>query len=147
MRIFAPALSSIRSSISSATLRSPTSPASSLDLTPGGGARYSVSLVKRDAAANRRPPGRVFWLAVIFGTSGMVAAAVSVGTAIGSVHRASMGAGHFDVAGLALSYPQLNGAEWLLIGLAAFGASAITMAWRATWRQRCAYRTFLDGLK
>ena len=86
----------------------------------------------------------MFWLAVVFGTAGMGAAAVAVAVAIGSVHRASMGAGHLDVAGLVLSYPKLNGPEWLLIGLAAVGATAITAACRATWRQRSTYRSFLE---
>ena len=89
----------------------------------------------------------MFWLAVVFGTAGMGAAAVAVAVAIGSVHRASMGAGHLDVAGLVLSYPKLNGPEWLLIGLAAVGATAITAACRATWRQRSTYRSFLEQLE
>lgn len=100
----------------------------------------------RDAAANRPRHGRVFWPAVMFGAAGVVSAAGAVGTAIGSVHRASTGTGHLDVAGLALSHPDLNGAEWLLIALAALGATVITLASRATWRQRSRYRTFLDRL-
>ena len=88
----------------------------------------------------------MFWLAVVFGAAGLVAAAVAVGTAIGSVHRGSMGAGHLDVAGLPLSYPELNAAEWLLTGLAAVGATAITVACRATWRQRSAYCRLLERL-
>jgi Peptidase family M48 len=88
----------------------------------------------------------MFWPAVMFGTSGLAAAAVAVGAAIGSVHRAAMGAGHLAVAGLALSYPELNGAEWLLIGLAAVGATAITVACRASWHQRRVYRQFLERL-
>ena len=89
----------------------------------------------------------MFWLAVAFGTAGLVAAAVAVGTVIGSVHRAAMGGGHLEVAGLALSYPEPNAAEWLLIGLAAVGATTITVACRATWRQRSAYRSFLEKLE
>jgi Peptidase family M48 len=116
-------------------------------LTRDGGARCSVSLVKRDTVTNRPRHGRVFWLAAILGAAGMLAAAAAVGAAIGSVHRASMGVGHLDVAGVVLSYPKLNGAEWLLIGLAAFGATAITAACRATWRQRSTYRSFLERLE
>jgi Zn-dependent protease with chaperone function len=103
--------------------------------------------VKRDLVANRARHGRVFWLAVIFGTAGVVAAGGAVGTAFGSVHRASMGVGHVDVAGLALSYPELNAAEWVLIGLATVGATAITVACRAALRQRSRYRTFLNRLE
>jgi Zn-dependent protease with chaperone function len=116
-------------------------------LTRDAGARFSVSLVRRDVATDPPRHGRVFWLAVVFGAAGMVAAAVAIGTAIGSVQRASMGAGHINVAGLALSYPELNGAEWLLIGLAAVGATAMTVACRAAWRQRSTYRSFLDRLE
>ena len=50
------------------------------------------------------------------------------------------------MAGLALSYPDFNGPEWLLIGLAAVGATAIAVAGRATWRQRSRYRSFVDRL-
>jgi hypothetical protein len=102
--------------------------------------------VRPDIATDRPHHGRVFWLAVTFGAAGIVAAAVAVGAAIGSVHRASIGA-HLDVAGLALSYPELNRAEWLLIGLAVFGAAAITAAFRASWRQRSSYRGFLERLQ
>src|SRR6201995_3071484 len=77
----------------------------------------------------------------------MLAAAAAVGAVVGSVHRASMGVSRFEVAGLVLSYPKLNGAEWLLIALAAVGATAITVAGRAAWRQRSAYRGFLDRLE
>jgi len=89
----------------------------------------------------------VFWLSAILGTAGILAAAAAVGAAIGSVHRAPMGAGRLNLAGLALSYPGLNRAEWLLIGLAAVGATAITVAGRATWRQRSAYRSLLGRLE
>src|ERR1700758_3366811 len=58
-----------------------------------------------------------------------------------------LGVGRFDVAGIVLSYPKLNGAEWLLIALAAVGATAITVAGRGAWRQRSAYRGFLDRLE
>ena len=116
-------------------------------MTPDAGARSSVSLVKRDAVTDRPRHGRVFWPAVMFGAAGMAAAAVAVGAAVGSVHRASMGAGHLNVAGVALSYPQLNVAEWLLIGLAALGATAITVACRTSVRQRRIYRRFLERLE
>ena len=116
-------------------------------MTHDAGVRSSVSLVQRDVVTNRSGHGRVFWPAVMFGMAGMAAAAVAVGTAIGSVHRASMGVGHLNLAGLALSYPELNGAEWLLIGLAAVGATAITVACRTSWRQRRVYRRFLERLE
>jgi hypothetical protein len=90
---------------------------------------------------------RVFGLTVVLGTAGMLAAGAAVGAVAGSVHRGSMGAGRFEVAGLVLSYPKLNGAAWLLIALAAVGATAITVAGWAAWRQRSAFRGFLDALE
>lgn len=116
-------------------------------MTRDADAPYSASLVKLDVVTSRPGHSRVFWLAAIFGTLGMLAAAAAVGTAIGSVHRASMGAGHLDVAGVVLSYPQVNGAEWLLIGLGAVGATAITVAGWGFWRQRTVYQGFLEKLQ
>jgi hypothetical protein len=116
-------------------------------LTRNAGARSSALLVTREVEAKRWRHGRLFWLAVMFGATGVAAAGVAVGTAIGSVHRASMGAGRFEVAGLAFSYPKLNGAELVLIALAAFGATAISVAGRGIWRQHSDYRGFLDRLK
>jgi hypothetical protein len=89
----------------------------------------------------------VFWLVLVFGTAGMVAAATVVATAIGSVHRDSVGTGHLEAIGLNLSYPELNGAEWLLIGLAAVGATALCIACWATWRQRSVYHDFHERLE
>jgi Peptidase family M48 len=102
--------------------------------------------VRSDVHIDEPAERRVFGLTVILGTAGMLAAAAAVGAVIGSVHHASMGAGRFELAGLVVSYPDLNGAEWLLIGLAAIGATAITVAGRAAWRQRSAYRGFLGRL-
>ncbi|HEY2651003.1 MAG TPA: M56 family metallopeptidase, partial [Solirubrobacteraceae bacterium] len=102
--------------------------------------------MRRDVP-NERRHSRVFWLAVILGTAGMLAAASAVGAAVGSVHRASMGTGRVSVAGFVLSYPELNGAEWILIGLAGVGAAAITIAVRAAWRQRFIYRSFVHRVE
>jgi Zn-dependent protease with chaperone function len=115
-------------------------------LTRDAGARCSGSLVTRDIPDNRSRHGRVFWLAVIFGAAGMLAAAAAVGAAIGSVHPTPMGAGRLDVAGVVLSYPEVNGAEWLLIGVAAVGATAITVGCWDSWRQRAVYHSFLEKL-
>jgi len=47
------------------------------------------------------------------------------------------------VAGIAFSYPRLNAAAWLLLGLALIGSAAIAIAVRAVLRQHRAYRHFL----
>ena len=83
----------------------------------------------------------------MFGTTGLVVAAVAVAAAIGSVHRASVGVGHLDLAGLLVSYPAVSGGAWPLIALATVGATAMTAACRATLRQRGAYRSFLGRLE
>jgi Zn-dependent protease with chaperone function len=70
-----------------------------------------------------------------------------VGTAIGSVHHVPVATHHLDVLGIPFSYPELNASEWLLLGLAALGAVAATVAVRVSWRQRAVYRDFLDRLE
>jgi Zn-dependent protease with chaperone function len=77
----------------------------------------------------------------------MLGAAAAVGAGIESVQRTSTGVGRVRLAGVILSYPTVNRAEWLLLGLAAVGASALTVACRAAWRQRSTYHEFLDRLE
>lgn len=86
-------------------------------------------------------------LAVVLGACGMLAAAAAVGAAIGSVRHVSVAAHQLSVLDVRLSYPVLNGAEWLLLGLAGLGATAGALIVRACWRQRVAYRNFLDDLE
>jgi peptidase M48-like protein len=95
-----------------------------------------------------RPDGRILVrLATLLGAGGVVAAASALGAAIGSVHHVSMAVRHLEVFGVRFSYPASNGAEWLLLGLAGLSAAAVTLAVRAFWRQRAAYRDFLDQLE
>jgi Peptidase family M48 len=85
-------------------------------------------------------------LALILAGTGAAASAASVGAAIASVHRASAATGRLRVVGIPFSYPRLNGAAWLLLGLALIGAVAIALALRAALRQRRAYRRFVAQL-
>jgi hypothetical protein len=95
-----------------------------------------------------RPNGqRVGRLAAFLGAAGLLASAAAVGAEIGSVHRSSAAAGHLEVVGLRFTYPSFNGAEWLLVGLGALGAATMIAAVRGCWRQRAAYRGFLDRLE
>ncbi len=98
----------------------------------------------RSHRPDRHPVAR---LAAFLGACGMLAAAAAVGAAIGSVHRSSVAARHLDLIGLRFSYPSFNAAEWLLLGLAVVGATAAILAVRGCWRQRVAYRAFLDRLE
>jgi hypothetical protein len=86
-------------------------------------------------------------LAAVLGACGLLAAAAAVGAAIGSVRHVSVAANQVQVLGVRLSYPVLNGAEWLLLGLAGLGATAGALIVRACWRQRAAYRNLLDDLE
>jgi Zn-dependent protease with chaperone function len=58
-----------------------------------------------------------------------------------------MAARHVELFGLRFSYPVLNDAELLLLGLAALGTAAATLAVRACCRQRAAHRHFLERLE
>jgi Zn-dependent protease with chaperone function len=97
--------------------------------------------------SNRPDRHHVVRLAAFLGACGVLAAAAAVGAAIGSVHRSSVAARHLDLIGLRFSYPSFNAAEWLLLGLALLGATAAIVAVMACWRQRVAYRDFLDRLE
>lgn len=84
----------------------------------------------------------VFGLALALGASGVLAAVAAVATAIDSVHHAAAGTRQGVIAGLYFTHPTLNGAEGLLLSLAALGAAVIAIAVRASWHQRQAYRRF-----
>jgi Zn-dependent protease with chaperone function len=86
-------------------------------------------------------------VAVMLAAAGAAASVASIGTAIGSIHRASAAAGRLEVDGIPFSYPILNGAAWILLALALIGASAIAIALRASIRQRRDYRGFLANLE
>jgi Peptidase family M48 len=86
-------------------------------------------------------------LSLLLAGTGTVASAAPVGAAIATVHRASAATGRLDLAGLSFSYPRLNAAAWILLGVALIGTSAIAVALRAVLRQRGAYRQFLGGLE
>jgi hypothetical protein len=89
----------------------------------------------------------VLGLTALLGGAGMATAGAAVGTAIGSVHRVSVGAGQLTVAGLSFSYPALNAAAVLILALAALGAVTLAGVVRAGWRQRCDHRRFLTKVQ
>ena len=86
-------------------------------------------------------------LALLLAGTGTVVSAAPVGAAIASIHRACAATGHVHLFGLSFSYPRLNAAAWILVGLALVGTSAIAVALWAMRRQRGAYRQFLAGLE
>ena len=82
-------------------------------------------------------------LALGLATAAAAASVAPVGAAIASVHRAPAATVRLDAAGLLFSYPRLNAAGWILLGLALIGGSAIAVGLRASLRQHRAYRRFL----
>jgi Zn-dependent protease with chaperone function len=90
--------------------------------------------------------GVVLPVALLLAAAGAVASVAPLGVAIGSIHRSSSTTGDLHLAGILFSYPSLNGAAWLLLGLALIGAAAITRALRTVLRQWRAYRRLLTGL-
>jgi bla regulator protein blaR1 len=93
---------------------------------------------------SRRVHGRaVLPLALLLAATGGAACAAPVGAAIASIHPACTAVGRFQLAGVPFSYPSVNAAAWILLGLALIGSSAIGIALRAVLRQRSAYRRFL----
>ncbi len=89
----------------------------------------------------------VLSVALVLGGAGAVVSAAPVGAAIASVHRASTTSGLLEVAGIRFSYPRLNPAASILLGLALIGASAIAVGLSAALRQRRAYLRFLAQLE
>ena len=97
--------------------------------------------------SGRRHRPVVLPLALLLAGAGGVASAAPLGATIASIHRACAAVGRFQLAGITFSYPRLNAAAWVLLGLALIGASAIAIAVRAVLRQRRAYLRFLDQVE
>lgn len=91
--------------------------------------------------------GSVLRLALVLASAGGAASIASIGTAIASIHHSSAATGRVDVAGIPFSYPRLNAAAWILLGLALIAVIVIAVALRAVVRQRRAYRRLLDRLE
>ena len=95
----------------------------------------------------RRDRPRVLALALSLAGAGAAASLAPVGAVIASVHRVSAESASVRLAGIPFSYPSLNPAAWILLGLAVIGASAVAVALRAGLRQCCSYRRFLTQLE
>lgn len=85
-------------------------------------------------------------MTMAFGAGGLLAVIAAVTTAIGPVHHPSVGSGQVVLAGLRFTYPTLNGAEGLLLALAALGTVVLATAARVTWSQRRAYRGLIGRI-
>lgn len=86
-------------------------------------------------------------VALVLAGAGAVVSAAPVGAAIASVHHVCARSGLLELAGIRFSYPRLNSAASILLGLALLGASAIAVGLSAALRQRRAYLRFLGQLE
>jgi Zn-dependent protease with chaperone function len=91
-------------------------------------------------------PAFTLALSLALGIGGLLLATAAVTTAIASVHHGSTGSRPVLVAGLHFTYPTLNGAAALLLGLAATGAVAIVLGLLASWRQLRGHRSLVDQI-
>ncbi len=103
--------------------------------------------MRADGHIRSRRETLVLGLTTALGGGGMIAAGAAVGTAVGSVHHVTVGAGRLAVAGRVFSYPTLNLAAALMLGLAVLGAVTLIAAVRAIWRQGREYRRFLERVE
>jgi hypothetical protein len=141
MSSYAPEQRSTPSSINSVRSRSRTS----LDRWLGW-IRNTVDLSSALLARSDNRHRHVFALALALGAGGLIASATALTTAIASVHRPSTGSYQVVLAGLRFTYPTVNSAGTLLLAIAALGAAAVTIAVRASWRQRRRYRGFIGHI-
>lgn len=95
----------------------------------------------------RSEHGSVLRMALVLASAGGAALVASIGAAIASIHHSSAATGRVDVAGIPFSYPRLNAAAWVLLGLALVAVIVIAIALRAAVRQRRSYRRLLDRLE
>lgn len=102
---------------------------------------------RRDTERLRQGHRFVFGLQLALGACGLAAAVAAVGAAAGSVHREGVSAPDIVIAGQRFTYPTVNVAAALLLVLAAVGATVITIALRASWRQLSDYRRFVRGIR
>ena len=103
--------------------------------------------MESDISARGRTRRRLLLLTVLIGGGGLVAAVAAIGAAIGTLHHAPAAAGALAIARIQFTYPMLNAAEGVLLVLALFGATALTIAFRGGWRQLTAHRCFINRLE
>jgi hypothetical protein len=110
-------------------------------------------------SAESRSRGLGSWglyrLQLALGAAGLGACALVLAAGVSSVHVQPEAAHRLDVAGVALTYPAVNGAAVVLLALAALGAAVLMVTARAAWRQftrtgawsaLCPYRAGWPGI-
>jgi multisubunit Na+/H+ antiporter MnhC subunit len=102
-----------------------------------------VSTERRARHAQSREVYR--WLIAV-GLSGLGVCALVLAAGVRSVRVAPEAAHRLDVAGIRLTYPVVNGAAALLLGLAVVGAAVLLVALCLVWRQARATRRMIRAL-
>jgi bla regulator protein blaR1 len=85
------------------------------------------------------------WLLTV-GAAGLALCALVLAAGIHSIRDAPGDAHRVDVAGVHLTYPVVNAAAVLLLGLASLGGAVLLVTARAAWRQIQATRRMTRGL-
>jgi hypothetical protein len=94
----------------------------------------------------RRESRRLYGWLVIVGGSGLAICALVLAAGVRSVRVAADATPGVDVAGLHLTYPVVNGAAALLLGLAAVGAAVLLVTLALACRQARATRRMIRAL-
>lgn len=91
-------------------------------------------------------PGRLYGLQVIVAGAGLAGCALVLAAAVSAVHVAPAAAHRLDVGGVRFTYPAVNAAAVVLLGLAALGTAVLFLSVRGTWRQLRAHRRLVRAL-
>jgi len=91
-------------------------------------------------------PGRLYGLQVMVAGAGLAGCALVLAAAVSAVHVAPAAAHRLDVGGVRFTYPAVNAAAVVLLGLAALGTAVLFLSVHGTWRQLRAHRRLVRAL-
>jgi hypothetical protein len=91
-------------------------------------------------------PQRLYGLQVMVGGAGLAGCSLVLAAAVSAVHVAPAAARRVDVGGVRFTYPAVNAAAVVLLGLAALGAAVLFVSVRGTSRQVRAHRRLVRAL-
>lgn len=91
-------------------------------------------------------PRRLYGLQVMVSGAGLAGCALVLAAAVSAVHVAPAAAHRLDVGGVRFTYPAVNAAAVVLLGLAALGTAVLFVSVCGTWRQLRAHRRLVRAL-